>query len=99
MNEVRMSGKVLNAYIAEDSGWYVITMAVVHNHKVNGLDVPSETVIRGYIADNEKAKDVDILTGDKISIKGYIRQDIRISKTGKTRDHLQLYIEEWERLD
>lgn len=95
MNEVRLTGKVLNAYINEN-GHFTCTVAVVHDHYVDGFNNVSESVFRAFLADKAKSEHVDIIKGDRVMITGYLRLDRRLSNTGNERKHVNLYIKEIE---
>lgn len=95
MNEVRLTGKVLNAYINEN-GHFTCTIAVVHDHYVDGFNNVSESVFRAFLADKAKSEHVDIIKGDRVMITGYLRLDRRLSNTGNERKHVNLYIKEIE---
>lgn len=95
MNEVRLTGKVLNAYI-NDNGHFTCTVAVVHDHYVDGFNNVSESVFRAFLANKERSKRIDVIKGDKVMITGYLRLDRRLSNTGNERKHVNLYIKEIE---
>jgi len=95
MNELKLSGKVLNCYI-DERGWFVCTIAVKHQHRINGVDIDSESILRTFLADKEKSAHVDVIRGDQVMITGYLRKDIRLSNTGKERSDVNIYIKEIE---
>lgn len=95
MNEVRLTGKVLNAYTNEN-GHFTCTVAVVHDHYVDGFNNVSESVFRAFLADKERSKRIDVIKGDRVMITGYLRLDRRLSNTGNERKHVNLYIKEIE---
>lgn len=93
MNELTLSGEVVSAYRNENNH-FVCTILVNHNHMVNGYNDRSESAIRCFLADKEKSKHINIKYGDRVIIKGYLRQDHRLSNTGKERKSVNVYIKD-----
>ena len=93
MNQLKISGKVLNAY-TDDYGHFVCTISVLHNHVVDGNDIGSESIFSACLPDRDRSAEVDVVKGDMVVIDGYIRQDRRLSATGKERRSTALYINE-----
>lgn len=90
MNELIITGKVLNAYI-NDNGHFTCTIATVHDHFVDGFNYVDETIFRCFLPNREKSKAIDIIKGDKVKMTGYIKQDHYLNKNGKPRKKLNIY--------
>ena len=93
MNEVRIDGKALNAYL-NDEGHFVCVVATVHDHFVNGYNNVSESVIRCFLPDRLKSKEIDVIKGDRVSIVGYLRQDHFLNSRGKEKKRVNVYIKD-----
>ena len=95
MNELRITGRVLNAYVNE-SGHFTCVIACMHDHYVNGFNTTSESVFRAFLPDVERSKHIDIIKGDEVLLTGYIRLDNRVSATGVRHQRLNVYIRDIE---
>lgn len=95
MNEVKLSGKVLKAFI-DDNGFFVCTVAVLHEHTINGFTEGYESIIRCHLADKIRSQEMAIFQGDRVIVNGYLRQDRRLSATGQERKALRVYIKDIE---
>lgn len=91
MNEFRVIGKVITAYVNKD-GHYVCTVANVHDHYIDGFNIPSETFIRGFMTDKEKSSRTNVVKGDRVMLTGYFKQDITLTKSGNEKKRLNLYL-------
>lgn len=90
-NDLRLAGKVLNAYV-DEQGHFVCTVAVVHDHYVDGFNNTTESIFRAFLMDRAKSAHVDVQPGDRVLISGYLRQDRRLTNTGNERKHNTVYI-------
>lgn len=95
MNEVKLSGKVLNAYINEQ-GYFTVTIATLHDHYVDDYNNSSESKFRAFLMNKEKSKHIDIIKGDRVMITAYLKQDITLSATGNERKRVNIYIKDIE---
>lgn len=93
LNDVRLSGKVICAYI-DDEGYFVCTFSCLHEDEIDGKVNTYPSVFRGRLMNKEKSAHMDIVKGDKITVIGYLKQDITLSKTGNERKRMNLYIKE-----
>ena len=98
MNELRISGKVLEAYI-NDYGHLTVTLAVVHDHVVDGYNNTTESILRCFLADKERSKSIEVEKGDRVEITGYLRQDRRLSPSGQERKRVNIYIKDIKKLE
>ena len=74
MNELRVTGKVLNRYVHE-SGVGICKIAVPHEHDVIGLSVSGESVFNVIMIDRHKFDNLDFRKGDTVLVTGYIKAD------------------------
>lgn len=95
MNEVHLTGKVMNAYVNAD-GYFTCIFSNVHDHHVNGFNDISESVFRGFLPDTERSKHISIVKGDRVMITGHLRQDRKITSGDNERKRINLYIDEIE---
>ena len=95
INELRIDGKVLNSYVNDD-GYFICTIANVHDHVVDGFNNVSESVFRAFLMDKGKSAHLDIQKGDKVLITGYLRQDHSMTRSGNEHKRTNLYIKDIE---
>lgn len=95
MNEIKLSGKVISPYI-DKRGFLSVIISTVHEHTVNGMSDATESVFRAVLADKEKSKNFDIMKGDKVSVVGYLKQDMSISSGGNEHKRVNIYIKDIE---
>ena len=91
MNDVRLTGKVLNCYIHDATGALIVKIAVRHDHYVGKQTVSVESVFNVVMLDETKIKTIDIATGDLIDITGYLKVDFKESKKGNEHRKLMVY--------
>lgn len=95
MNEVRLSGKVLKAYLKDD-GIFVVRLAVKYEHKIGAENIRCESVFSVLMADTAKARHLDVIAGDTVLVTGYLRVDFRLSSTGQERQRMHIYANDIE---
>lgn len=76
MNEVKLSGKVLNCYIHDKTGALIVKIAVVHDHKIGRQVMNTESVFNVVMCDEDAMKRTDVQQGDIVNINGYLKVDI-----------------------
>lgn len=91
-NEIKLRGKVLRAYVNDD-GHLVVTLAVLHPHYVDGVNIGSESVFRCVMADRKRSESLDVLEGDSLEVEGYLRLDRHLSVSGREHKNLTVYME------
>jgi hypothetical protein len=82
-NEVILEGNVLNCYIDDQTGALIVKMAVCFDHHVGKHIIPDESVFKIIMTDEKAIKETDIRQGQYVRMTGYVRLDIKISKTEK----------------
>ena len=97
MNELKLSGKVLNSYINED-GFLTLTIAVPHDHVVNGYNHVSESVFRIFLPDREKSLEYDVQVDDQVEVSGHLKQDRKLTRTGNEHKRINIYISSLRKL-
>ena len=96
MNEVRLTGRVLNAYEHELSGAFITKIAVRHDHIVGRQSISCESVFNVIMLDEAKIKTADWKTGDTVMITGYLKVDFKKSAKGNEHQKLMVYATEIE---
>ena len=91
MNEVKVSGKVLNCFISENSGALVVKIAVSHEHIMGKYSDHIESVFKVFMIDERKIPAVDVMTGDTVMVTGYLKVDHTISPRGNDHQALKVY--------
>ena len=91
MNELRLTGKVLNCYVHETTGALITKVAVMHEHFVNKQSFSCESVFNTIMLDGEKIRHADWEKGDTVLITGYIKVDHKQSMTGNEHQSLKVY--------
>ncbi len=92
MNEVKLSGKVMNAYVHNTTGFLMVVIACVHEHTVNGYKDVCESIIRGCLPDKVKSRKLDIQKGDMVEMTGYLKQDHSLTSGGNEHKKVTLYL-------
>ena len=95
MNEVKVSGRVLNCYI-HDSGALVTKLACPHDHNVGGKVIRCESVFNTIMTDPKKIEQSDVMKGDKVLITGHLKVDFTKTSGGNERQTLRVYADEIE---
>lgn len=85
MNEVRMTGKVLNIYRDNLSDALITKVAVIHDHFIGNSNktMRVESKFTTVMTDESRISRVDAKPGDKVMITGYIKQDFTNSNHQK----------------
>lgn len=96
MNEVRLTGRVLNAYEHELSGAFITKIAVRHDHIVGKQSISCESVFNVIMLDETKIKTADWKTGDTVMVTGYLKVDFKKSAKGNEHQKLMVYATEIE---
>lgn len=91
MNELRLTGKVLNCYVHDMTGALITKVAVPHEHFVNKQSISCESVFNTVMLDEEKIRHADWKKGDTVLITGYIKVDHKQSMTGTEHQSLKVY--------
>jgi hypothetical protein len=91
MNEVKLTGKVLNAYAHELSGAFITKIAVRHDHIVGRQSVSCESVFNVVMLDENKIKLADWKQGDTVMVTGYLKIDFKKSPRGNEHQKLTVY--------
>lgn len=89
MNEVRVTGKVLNCY-KHDTGAFICKLAVL-NEREN-----CESVFNTVMQDKRKIDSLDVKKGDTVLLTGYLKVDHKRSMTGNDHQTLRVYATEIE---
>ncbi len=93
MNELKLSGKVVNAYINEEKS-LVVVLSVMHDHVVNNTSIRFNSVFRCFMTDPYKISSCPVQKDDFIEVYGHLKLDFRVSKTGQERKHVNIYADE-----
>ena len=80
MNDVRLTGRVLNAYRHDLSGAFITKIAVRHDHIVGRQSISCESVFNVVMLDEAKINLADWKTGDTVMITGYLKVDFKKSE-------------------
>ena len=96
MNEVRLTGKVLNCYVHNVTGVFICKTAVVHDHYIGNQTISCVSVFTVVMQNENKGKHLDILPGDKVMITGYLKVDHKTSATGNDHASIRVYAKEIE---
>ena len=88
-NELLLAGKVIEAY--EKNDMLYVTMSVIHNHNVNGVNVRVNSVFRVMMTDQLKIKSCPVRKGDKVEVNAYLKQDFRLTSGGNEKKYLNIY--------
>ena len=96
MNDVRLTGRVLNTYFHELSGALITKIAVRHDHIVGRQVISCESVFNTVMLDEAKMKTADWKTGDDVMITGYLKVDFKKSPKGNEHSKLMVYATEIE---
>ena len=96
-NEVRLAGKVLNAYMS-DTGAFICKILVPHEHYVGNQKMDCESVFTTVMTDDVSIRRTDIIQGDKVLLTGYIKLDFKRTLGGNQHQKLQIYATEIEKL-
>lgn len=96
MNEVRLTGRVLNAYKHDLSGAFITKIAVRHDHIVGRQSISCESVFNVIMLDEAKIKLADWKTGDTVMVTGYLKVDFKKSAKGNEHQKLMVYATEIE---
>jgi len=96
MNEVRLTGKVLNCYIHEKTGAFICKIAVTHDHIIGRHSISCESVFNVVMQDDDKIKKLDVTQGDNVMITGYLKLDIKQSLNNNEHRKLMVYATEIE---
>lgn len=91
MNEVKLTGKVLNAYAHELSGAFITKIAVRHDHIVGRQSVSCESVFNVVMLDENKIKLADWKQCDTVMVTGYLKIDFKKSPRGNEHQKLTVY--------
>ena len=85
MNEVRMTGKVLNIYRDSMSDALITKVAVIHDHFIGNSNktMRVESKFTTVMTNEEQIGKVYAQAGDKVLITGYIKQDFTASNHQK----------------
>ena len=95
MNEVRLEGTVIKSSL-DPRGFLVVTLAVMHDHWVDGNNIPSRSFIVGMLPDKKRSENIALFKNERIAISGYLRDDVWMAGFGgqKERRKMRLYITE-----
>lgn len=96
MNEVRVTGKVLNIYVHDMTGALITKIAVRHDHIVGRQSISCESVFNVVMVDESKIKLVDCKAGDIVMVTGYLKVDFKKSEKGNEHQKLTVYATEIE---
>lgn len=96
MNDVKLTGKVLNCYIHEKTGAFICKIAVTHDHIIGRHSISCESVFNVVMQDDAKIKHLDVAQGDNVMITGYLKLDIKKSNVGNEHRKLTVYATEIE---
>ena len=91
MNDVRLTGRVLNAYRHDLSGAFITKIAVRHDHIVGRQSISCESVFNVVMLDEAKINLADWKTGDTVMITGYLKVDFKKSERGNEHQKLMVY--------
>ena len=95
MNNVELQGRVLSARMSKRGG-FIVKVAVVHEHNVNGTKINCESVFITIMTDPVKIKGVDLVAGQTVHITGHLKPEISVSATGNTRERMQVFADDIE---
>lgn len=90
MNEVRLTGKVLNAY-KKDNSCLIAKIACTHEHTLGIEKIRCESIFSVVMTDTAKINSVEFSVGDTVLVTGYLKVDFRLSNTGQERKKLTIY--------
>lgn len=90
MNEVRLTGKVLNAY-QKDNSCLIAKIACTHEHILGTEKIRCESIFSVVMTDSTKINLVEFSVGDTVLVTGYLKIDFRLSNTGQERKKLTIY--------
>ena len=96
MNEVRLTGKVLNSYKHDMTGALITKIAVRHDHIVGRQTISCESVFNVVMLDEAKINLADWKQGDVIMVTGYLKVDFHKSPRGNEHQKLMVYATEIE---
>lgn len=96
MNEVRITGKVLNIYEDNRTHNIVCKLSVPHTHVTGNQSLVVESIFKCIVADDSCKRKVDAQKGDHVLLTGYLKQDITMSLTGNTHERNMVYVKELE---
>ena len=96
MNEVRLTGRVLNVYIHEQTGALITKIAVPHDHKIGTQSIRCESIFNTVMTDTAKIETVDVMQGDKVMITGHLKVDFKKTVGGNERQFLKVYADDIE---
>lgn len=91
MNDVRLTGRVLNAYRHDLSGAFITKIAVRHDHIVGRQSISCESVFNVVMLDEAKINLADWKTGDTVMVTGYLKVDFKKSERGNEHQKLMVY--------
>ena len=90
MNEVRLTGRVLNCYI-HDKGAFICKIAVKHEHYIGNYTTTEESVFNTVMQNERKIKTLDVKKGDTVLLTGYLKLDHNISAGGNDHQTTRIY--------
>lgn len=96
MNEVKLTGKVLNCYVNEQTGALITKVAVPHDHVIGTQNIRCESVFNTIMTDDKAIKKTDVMQGDKVLITGHLKLDHKQSLSGNDHQSLKVYADEIE---
>ena len=91
MNEVRLTGKVLNCYIDDRTQNFVAKLAVSYNHTIGRHTIGYESIIPVIMADEHKIPHLDVRQRDTVLVEGYLHLEEKISQKGNSHKTLRVY--------
>lgn len=93
MNELKLTGKVVRAYINDDKQ-LVVVISVMHDHVVNNANIRFNSVFRCFMNDQSKIASCPVQKDDQIEVIGHLKLDYRISRTGQERKAVNIYADD-----
>lgn len=97
VNEVRLVGTVLNAYMS-DTGAFICKLLFPHEHYVGNQKMDCESVFITVMTDDISIRRTDIIKGDKVLLTGYLKLDYKRTLGGNQHQIVQIYTTEIEKL-
>jgi len=93
LNEVKLSGRVLNCYI-HNTGALITKVAVPHDHCVGSDTIRCESIFNTIMTDRTKIETSDVMKGDTVEIKGHLKLDLVETSGGNERKTVKIYADD-----
>lgn len=91
MNEIKLTGRLLNIYQDSKSENLVAKIAVMHDHKIGYETIRVESVFTAIMSDFSKISTIDAKAGDNVMLTGYLKVDFKQTLGGNEHKKVMIY--------